>query len=120
MKMRKLAKGAAILVAVIGVLAVVGFLVMGLWNWLVPTLFGGPRLGYLQALGLLLLARLLVGGLRPRGHGHWRQHLWRERWESLTPEERARLRERYLEGRCGGRQGRGEGAVNTPETPRAG
>jgi hypothetical protein len=38
-----------------------------LWNRLMPVLFGLPEVSYLQALGLLLLARLLVGGWH-RGH----------------------------------------------------
>jgi hypothetical protein len=123
MKMRKLAKGVAILVAVIAFIAVLGFLVMGLWNWLVPPLFRGPQIGYLQALGLLILARLLIGGWRGRGgwHGHWRQRMWRERWESLTPEERARLRERFLEGRCRGwHDAPAQAAAHAPESPRGG
>jgi len=79
---------------VIAVLALLAFAVMLLWNSLVPQLFRGPALQYWQALGLLLLSRILFGGLRARGgwHGHWRQRMWRERWESMTPEERAAAR----------------------------
>ena len=89
-------------VLALAVLAVAGVIVMLLWNALVPTLFRGPALQYGQALGLLILSRLLFGGLRGRGawHGHWRQRMWRERWEQMTPEERARLRERFMS-RCG-------------------
>jgi hypothetical protein len=95
-------KGAALFAAVIAVLALLALAVMLLWNSLVPELFRGPPLQYWQALGLLLLSRILFGGLRGRGgwHGHWRQRLWRERWESMTPEERARLRE-HFQRRCG-------------------
>jgi hypothetical protein len=86
---------------VIAVLALVGLVVMLLWNALVPELFRAPALGYWQAVGLLLLSRLLFGGLRGRagwrGHSH---HRWRERWEQMTPEERAQARERMLS-RCG-------------------
>lgn len=123
MKIRNVAKGVAILAVVVVLLAVVGLIVMGLWNWLVPVLFAGPRIEYPQALGLLVLARLLFGGWRGRGgwHGHWRQRMWRERWESLTPEERARLSERYLQGRCHGWRGfAGEPAANAPGPPNAG
>jgi hypothetical protein len=75
-------------------LAVLSWVVMLLWNALVPGLFGGPPLRYLQAAGLLVLSRILFGGLR--GHrGPWRHRAWRERWESLTPQERGRLREKY-------------------------
>lgn len=58
---------------VIGVLAALFFsalfavAVTFLWNRLMPELFGLPEVTYLQALGLLLLARLLVGGWH-RGH----------------------------------------------------
>jgi len=99
---RGVAKGVAIAIAVILFMAVFSWAVMLLWNYVVPSVFHGPQIGYWQALALLVLCRILFGGLRGwRGsRGHWRRHMWRERWESLTPEERARLRERFME-RCG-------------------
>jgi hypothetical protein len=101
-----------VLVAII-VVALLGVAVMLLWNALVPTLFRGPSLRYWQAVGLLVLSRLLFGGLRGRGgrHGPWRWRMGRERWEQLTPEERARLRERLLS-RCG--RGTGDPAAAPP------
>jgi hypothetical protein len=78
---------------VIGV-AVFSWIVMLLWNALLPGLFGAPPLRYLQAAGLLVLSRILLGGLRGH-HGPWRHGGWRHRWESLTEEERQRLREKY-------------------------
>lgn len=111
---RAVAKAVAIAVAVVLALAVFSWAVMLLWNYVVPPVFHGPLIGYWQAFTLLVLSRILFGGLRGwRGsHGHWRRHMWRERWESLTPEERARLRERFME-RCG----RGMG---TPATEQRG
>jgi Ca2+/H+ antiporter, TMEM165/GDT1 family len=99
---RWVVKGVAIVVMVIAVVVLLGVAVMWLWNALVPALFRGPTLQYWQALGLLLLSRLLFGGWRGGvgRHGRWRQHRWRERWEQMTPEERARLREMWLS-RCG-------------------
>ena len=102
-----IAKGVKILVLVAVVLAVASFVVMSLWNWLVPMLFKGPALGYWEALGLLVLARLLFGGLRPHGHGRgpW-GHSWhhaRAHWDQMTPEERERFRSRLRggwHGRC--------------------
>ena len=87
-------KGAAILLIIAALLALLGLIVMLLWNALIPQLFHGPVLQYWQAIGLLVLCRLLFGGLR----GH--RHRWHGRWQQLTPEERARLRERFA-GRCG-------------------
>lgn len=102
---RAVAKGVAIAVAVIAFIAAFSWAVMLLWNTLVPELFHGPQLGYWQAFGLLVLCRILFGGIRARGmHGHFGRHRWRERWESLTPEERERLRQRFVE-RCGHRMG---------------
>ncbi|HEV2230396.1 MAG TPA: hypothetical protein VGR86_15735 [Steroidobacteraceae bacterium] len=99
---RGIAKGVAIAAAVIVFIGVFSWAVMLLWNYVVPPVFHGPAIGYWQALALLVLCRILFGGLRGwrGGHGHWRRHMRRERWESLTPEERARLRERFMEG-CG-------------------
>jgi len=86
-------------------IAALGYLVMVLWNWLLPQVLpGAAHIDYLQALGVLLLSRILFGGFR--GHGHARWH--RQRWESLTPEEREKFRTRMH--RCGSRHGSGEAA----------
>jgi len=78
----------------LAVLALIGWVVMSLWNWLTPALFGWKIIGYWQAVGLIILCRLLVGGFGgPRGRrGPWRGRM-RERWEQMTPEEREKLRE---------------------------
>ena len=99
-------------------LGAMGGLVMLLWNWLMPSLFLGAReIGYLQALGLLLLCKLLFGG--GRGHGHW--HHWHARhhhWESMTPEERAKFQER-LRSRWGSRFGHDDASGTKPQDPAA-
>lgn len=91
---RWIVKGMAFAGIALVCLAVLSWVVMLLWNALVPVLFGAPPLRFLQAAGLLVLSRILFGGLRGR-RGPWRHHGWRQRWESLTPEERERLREKY-------------------------
>ena len=40
-----------------------GYVVMRLWNWLTPAMFGWHVITFWQALGLLVLVRLLFGGL---------------------------------------------------------
>ena len=72
-----------------------GEVVMLLWNWLAPTLFGLQQITFWQALGLLVLCRILFGGFglgggSPRSNSRRRL---RERWEQMTPEERERLRQ---------------------------
>lgn len=82
--------GIAVLVALAIVLF--GFFVMQLWNWLLPPLFGFKAITFLQALALLVLSRILFGGMRGRGmHGGWRSRM-RERWDRMTPEEREKFR----------------------------
>ena len=48
---------------VFAVLAVVvlSIVVMSLWNWLMPAIFGSRLITFWQALGLLVLARILFG-----------------------------------------------------------
>jgi hypothetical protein len=76
------------------ILVVIGFIVMSLWNWLMPSLFGWSIISFWQALGLLVLCRILFGGFRgrPAGNMYWRRRMM-ERWEQMTPEEREKFRE---------------------------
>jgi hypothetical protein len=84
---------------------VLGFVVMALWNALIPDLFHGPQLTFWQAAGLLLLSHLLLRtwGFGRHGNG-WRRERWRRRFEeklaSMNPEEREKFREEYRR-RCG-------------------
>ncbi len=87
---------------VIGIAAftLFGFIVSYLWNYLMPGLFGLHTITFWQAVGLMLLGRLLFGGFRPgRGGFGWRGEMKR-RWEQMTPEEREKFRE-GMRGRCG-------------------
>ena len=95
--------------AILGMLLFVfigGEIVLHLWNWLLPPLFGWRLISFWQALGLLLLCRILFGGLGR--HGSSRSNLRRrmeerckdrmeERCASMTPEERERFRQRMRE-----------------------
>ena len=88
----------AIVPLVIVGVAALGWVVMALWNWLLPTLFRGIKeIDYVQALGVLLLCKILFGGLRGHGcHGRWHK----SRLENMTPEEREKFQTGLL-GCCG-------------------
>jgi high-affinity Fe2+/Pb2+ permease len=47
----------------VGVAILVGFIIMWLWNGLMPKLFGLTEITYWQGIGLALLGRLLFGGV---------------------------------------------------------
>lgn len=93
MKRNKIARVLRIILMVIAGFALFSFFVMQLWNWLAPEVFGGHHITFWQALGLLVLSKILFGGFRGGwGHrGHWPGRM-RERWERMTPEEREKFR----------------------------
>ncbi len=100
MKARWVKRGVKI--AVIGVMAVAvfGFVVMTLWNWLAPALFGLHEITFWQALGLLILSKILFGLRGGPGHGaDWRRRM-QDRWQKMTPEEREQFCH-GVSGRCG-------------------
>lgn len=106
---------------------VVGGATMLLWNALMPEIFHLQQISFVQALGLALLGRLLVGGwMRMGGGGGWRgrgghwKHNWRKRWEGLTPEQRAHYQNMYMQ-RCQprGRYSATEREDEQPQTPSA-
>ena len=60
----KVAKGVkivAMIVLGIVIFLLANYLLMRLWNWLMPDLFGLPTVTYWQALGVFVMAKLLFG-----------------------------------------------------------
>lgn len=49
------------IVAISGLAILFGYIIMSLWNWLMPELFDLPMITYWQAVGLFLLAKILFG-----------------------------------------------------------
>jgi hypothetical protein len=60
----------------VGALAILfGYIVMWLWNWLLPGLFGLSTITFWQGVGIVILARIIFGSFnhqphrfRPRAH----------------------------------------------------
>jgi hypothetical protein len=99
-----------------------GEIVMRLWNWLLPMLFGWRQINFWQAIGVLALCRILFGshGFR-RARPDFRRRIQErmdERWERMTPEERERFRQSWR-GRCGfgpfGGESQGQPGQSTAE-----
>ena len=85
--------------AVALLIAICGEVVMHLWNWLLPPLFGWHQVTFWQGVGLLVLCRILFGGLGSHGSDGSGSH------RRMTPEEREKFRQ--------GLQSRG-GCFETP------
>jgi len=91
-----------------------GLAVKTLWNALLPDITGVSAITFWQALGLLLLCRILSGGFGrgPAGWGHagggafgdqdfrnsWRRKMT-ERWKKMTPEQRTKMRQHWCDRR---------------------
>lgn len=58
---KKIIKVIFFIILGIGIAFLVGYIVMRLWNWLMPELFGLPMVGYWQAVGILILAKIIFG-----------------------------------------------------------
>jgi hypothetical protein len=94
-------------VFVIAMVFVVGYVVMLIWNAVMPHVFTslGP-ITYCQAILIFILSRVLFGGGFRRGGGGWRRggHFgrgreWKEKWMSMSEEERAKFKEEW-KNRC--------------------
>src|SRR5688572_5537008 len=95
-----------------GVIAIVlfGWITMALWNWLVPELFNGPLITYWQALGLLLLSKILFWGFGGKRYGynhqshegaasHWKHRAY-EKFSSMSPEDREAFKQKMKDKWC--------------------
>lgn len=95
------------MILVFGSLAVLvfGFVVMSLWNAILPAVLGVKTISFLQALGILLLSKILFGGFRGGCGGRHRSGRWMEmkqKFAGMTPEEREKFKAEW-KNRCGGK-----------------
>jgi hypothetical protein len=108
--MRRMFRGLKCVVMVLAIAALLSFVVMHLWNWLMPALFALHAITLWQALGLLVLSKILFGGFRGGRCGgggmRWKGRMM-ARWAEMTPEEREKMRE--------GMKGCGMWGSRTPE-----
>jgi hypothetical protein len=101
---RRFGPGRIMFFILLGLVAILVFggIVMLLWNNVLASVTNVHTITFLQALGLLLLSKILFGGFRggwgPR-RTYWKQRM-REKWNNMTPEERERFKQEWQR-RCG-------------------
>ena len=85
--------------------SLMGYVVMQLWNHVLVGIVAVPVIDFWQAIGLLVLSKILFGGIKGRwggpgcgGNGGWKSEL-REKWHNMSPEEREKLKQEWRE-RC--------------------
>ena len=81
---------------------VFGGVVMLLWNNILSPVLNIATITFVQALGILVLSKILFGGFR----GGWgpRRYYWKRRmmqkWNNMSPEEREKFKQEWQR-RCG-------------------
>lgn len=75
------------------------WLVMFLWNAILVDVAGVKPLNFWKAAGLLILAKILFGGLGGK-KGRWKhskRKQWRKKWMDMSHEERQEAKARWKE-----------------------
>lgn len=88
------------LMAVIAFIGLVSWVVMLLWNYSVAQVTGAGPIHFWQAVALLILSKILFGGLGRFGKHHrkGRRH-WKQRWSSFSDEEKESFKAKW-KARC--------------------
>ena len=86
---------------IIAAVLLFGLLVMSLWNAILPAILGVKAITFIQALGILLLSKILFGGFGGRGSTAWKQKM-KQRWNNMSPDDREKFKAEW-KNRCGGR-----------------
>jgi hypothetical protein len=69
--------------------AVLSFIMMLLWNWLMPMIFGITTITFFQSAGLLILSKILLTGLgrRPSPYFYSRRKYWHQKFEKEAADD---------------------------------
>jgi hypothetical protein len=88
--------------SLLGILAValLGYTVMFLWNHVLVTVISVSVINFWQAMGILVLSKILFGGFNSRSRcsncksGHWKNEM-KEKWQGMSEEERDKIKEEW-------------------------
>jgi hypothetical protein len=106
----KIKKGLLFVPVFIGGVFLFSWFVMLLWNAILPAVTGVKAISFFQAMGILVLSKILFGFNKGWGggsrHYQWKQRM-QEKLKDMTPEEREKFKAEWRN-RCGTRWGRTE------------
>ena len=88
-----MALGGVIIAA--GTALILGFVVMWLWNWLMPAIFGLTKITFWQAWGLVLLSHILFKSF-PHPKNHYRDDRWKRHFKDKFFTEKEEEKKRDL------------------------
>jgi hypothetical protein len=106
-KKHRIKKGVLFVPIFIGGLFLFTGVIMLLWNGILPGVITGVKaISYFQAMGILVLSKILFGGFGRRHGGGWRSRgKWmemKEKFSGMTPEEREKFKAEW-KNKCAGR-----------------
>jgi hypothetical protein len=90
-------RGAGIFVLVIAVIAILSGVIMSLWNSILVVVLGVKIITFWQALGILVLSKILFGGFS-KGFGRHRHQMgqeMRDKWEKMDSTEREQFKQQW-------------------------
>lgn len=89
--------------AIIGFSLLGGFVVMLLWNAILPSLIGVGSLTFPKAIGLLILCKILFGGFgnhsKRCGNKRFDDSIWKQKMMDMSEEEKEKFRSEWNQ-RC--------------------
>lgn len=111
--------GRVVMFIFFGIAAIFGFtwIVMLLWNGLMPDIFNLNPITYWQAMGLLVLSKIIFGFGGGGGGGRkrrWKREIPQAQWASMTAEEKERFRNEWRV-RCGWQEYTGPQTSQQPQ-----
>jgi hypothetical protein len=88
----------AIPVIILAFIFLGGLAVKLLWNAILPVVLGVAAVTFWQAVGILVLSRLLFGGFRggPWGGRRGGPPHWKNQWVNMSEEEKLRMKDEML------------------------
>lgn len=84
-------------------LSAISFIVMQLWNWLMPVIFKLPTISFFQAAGLFALSKILFSSFNFNGRNKkmaFKNKMKEDKMMHMSEEERAAFKEQWKK-RCG-------------------
>lgn len=102
-------------IAVAAFLSLISFVVMQLWNNLLPDILHVGVITFWQAMGIFVLCKILFGfgrgkrggwggnpwGGNPWGGNPWMRQKMQERFRSMTPEQKEKFKQKMSDRACG-------------------
>jgi len=99
-------------IGVAALLTIISYIVMQLWNNLLPQILHVNTITFWQAMGIFILCKILFGFGKGNGGGSWAGSKMVERYKGMTPEERCQFKEEMKHKMCGWKKNSSENTEN--------